>query len=127
MDGFAVNGYRWDVARVATGDRRLVDRTGRACLATTDPETMTVYLDERLSGDMLHRVLVHEIGHCVIWSYDLFGELHRMVRPEYWVEAEEWVCNFVADYGEMIFDRARRSLGDRAIAYVPAMMERLAG
>ena len=86
---------------------------------------MAVWLDESLSGDMLDRVLVHEIGHCVIWSYDLIGELRRMVRPSHWVEAEEWVCNFVADYGLMIFESARSVLGRDAVIKMPAAISRL--
>lgn len=125
MRGFAVNGDWWRVRRVGRGSPVLVDRTGLRCLATTDPGAMTVWLDESLSGDMLDRVLVHEIGHCVIWSYDLIGELHRMVRPSHWVEAEEWVCNFVADYGLMIFESARAVLGRDAVIKMPAAISRL--
>lgn len=86
---------------------------------------MTVWLDESLSGDMLDRVLVHEIGHCVIWSFDLIGDIRRMVRPECWGEAEEWACNFVADYGSLIFESARRVLGRRAVIRMPAAISRL--
>lgn len=115
----------WRVRRVGRGSPRLIDRTGLRCLATTDPGEMAVWLDESLSGDMLDRVLVHEIGHCVIWSYDLIGELRRMVRPSHWVEAEEWVCNFVADYGLMIFESARSVLGRDAVIKMPAAISRL--
>lgn len=125
MRGFAVNGYWWKVRKVGSGSQKLVDRTGLRCLATTDPDEMTVWIDESISGDMLDRVLVHEIGHCVIWSYDLIGELHRMVRPSHWVEAEEWVCNFVADYGLMIFESARAVLGRDAVIKMPAAISRL--
>lgn len=123
---FVVNGDVWTVARVFPTDPRLTDRTGHRCLATTDPSSMRVNLSSRLTGDMLDRVLVHEIGHCVIWSYDLFGELHRMVRPEHWIAAEEWVCNFVADYGDLIFECARKVLGRRAVIHMPAALSRLA-
>lgn len=122
---FRLNGHEWEVRRVDARHPRLVDRTGRRCLATTDPDTMTVYVDAKLAGPMLDRVLIHEIGHCVMWSYGLLDDIHRMVRPECWIEAEEWVCNFVADYGNIIFDSARAVLGRRAMAYVPAAMESL--
>lgn len=125
MRGFAVNGDWWRVRMVGSGSPRLIDRKGLRCLATTDPSEMTVWLDESLSGDLLDRVLVHEIGHCVIWSHDLVGELHMMVRPACWVEAEEWVCNFVADYGALIFESARAVLGRDAVAKMPDAISRL--
>lgn len=125
MRGFAVNGDWWRVRRVPTGSQRLIDRTGLRCLATTDPDEMTVWLDDSLSGDMLDRVLVHEIGHCVIWSYNLIGQLRSMVRPSHWVEAEEWVCDFVADYGLLIFGSARAVLGRDAVIKMPAAISRL--
>lgn len=125
MNGFVVNGYLWNVKVVNKGSNALIDRTGNRRLATTDQNTMTVYLSSELHGSMLSRVLVHEIGHCFIWSYDLFEELHRMVKPEYWVEAEEWLCNFVADYGMGIYDRARKVLGEKAIIFIPEVYERM--
>lgn len=48
-----------------------------------------------------------------------------MVRPEYWIEAEEWVCNFIADYGMRIFYIAYQVLGDEALEYLPYELERL--
>lgn len=48
-----------------------------------------------------------------------------MVRPEYWIEAEEWVCNFIADYGMMIFESLYQVLGDDALRYLPYELSRL--
>lgn len=125
MDRFTLNGDVWRVRRVNGRSDALIDRTGSLRLATTDPDTMTIYLSDRLSGSMLARVLIHEMGHAVMWSYDLTRELHRMVRPEHWVEAEEWVCNLIADYGLTVFNSAARVLGNRAITCVPDSMARL--
>lgn len=125
MDSFTLNGDVWRVRMVDWGSNALVDRTDNLRLATTDPNTMTIYLSNRLSGSLLSRVLIHEIGHAVMWSYDLFGELHRMVKPEYWIEAEEWICNFIADYGMTIFARAARVMGGKALTCIPAAMENL--
>lgn len=74
---------------------------------------------------MMARVLIHEMGHAVIWSYDLFDDIHRMVKPQYWVEAEEWICNFLADYGMEVFAAASRVMGGGALTCVPEAMERL--
>lgn len=47
-----------------------------------------------------------------------------MVKKNYWIEAEEWVCNFIADYGHEIFGAAYAVLGDQAIYIVPQQIEK---
>lgn len=74
---------------------------------------------------MRERVLIHELGHCVIFSYDLFDEIHEMVYPEYWVDVEEWVCNFIADYGYTVFSTAKIIMGNDAWKVVPRELEKL--
>ena len=32
-------------------------------------ETMTVYISDQISGEFLTKVLIHEIGHCIIFSF----------------------------------------------------------
>lgn len=64
----------------------LIDRTGRLTLGTTDPITKRVYVSNGLKGFMLRT--------CSLCSDDL----HRMVKPECLLEAEESLCNFIADY-----------------------------
>lgn len=103
----------------------LIDRTGDVKLATTDPKTHCVYLSNELRGNMLNRVFAHELGHCVIFSYGLLEEIHSMVYPEHWIDAEEWICNFVADYGLKIFSVANDILGDKAWLFVPYDIEQL--
>lgn len=125
MNGFTMNGYSWRVCFVDSDDPMLVDRTGKFTVATTDPTTLRVYISTSLDGSFLTRVLIHELGHCAIFSFDLLDDIHRMVHPRYWVEAEEWVCNFIADYGMKIFSVAYNVLGDRAIDIVPYEVERL--
>lgn len=104
MVNFSINGYIWSVKVVRPMDYRLVDRTGSLCYATTDPVTKDIYVSNDIYGSFLKIVIVHELGHCVIFSYNLLPAIHRMVIPEYWIEAEEWICNFVANYGPEIFD-----------------------
>lgn len=121
-----MNGYSWRVCYVDADDPMLVDRTGRVTVATTDPGTLTVYILRDLDGAFLSRVLIHELGHCAMFSFGLLDDIHRMVHPRYWLEVEEWVCNFIADYGMKIFSTAYRVLGDRAIEIIPYEIERIA-
>lgn len=120
-----MNGYSWRVCFVDSDDPMLVDRTGTLTVGTTDPVTLRVYISRDLGGSMLTRVLIHELGHCAMFSFGLLDDIHRMVHPRYWLEAEEWVCNFIADYGMKIFSIAYNILGDRAIDVVPREVERM--
>jgi hypothetical protein len=48
-----------------------------------------------------------------------------MVYKRYWTEAEEWVCNFIADYGSKIFSIAYSFLGQDAFYFVPYEIEKM--
>lgn len=127
MDIFYLNGYPWHVVYVERDDPILIDRTGICRIATTDPKTRSIYIWKEVQGDLFIRVLIHEIGHCALFSFDLLDDIHRMVHPAYWVEAEEFICNFLANYGLMIFNAAYEVIGDDAITYIPYEFERLIG
>lgn len=120
-----MNGYQWHIQFVEADSPMLMDRTQTQTVATTDPETFTVYLSNQIYGDFLIRVLLHELGHCAIFSFNLIEDIHRMVRPEYWIDAEEWACNFIADYGLTIFSIAFDILGYEGWKFVPYELDRL--
>lgn len=120
-----MNGDIWHVQFVDPASPKLVDRTRTYRLATTDGDSGYIYLSNTLSGDMLNRVLIHELGHCAMFSFGLLDDIHRMVNPKHWIEMEEWVCNFIADYGYMIFSLAYVVLGDDAWICIPTELERL--
>ena len=58
-------------------------------------------------------------------SFNLLEDIHRMVKPEYWFEAEEWLCNFLSDYGFKIFSIAYSILSEDAFDYVIYRFERM--
>lgn len=124
---FKLGQHRWQVRMASPYSPMLTDRTGVQTVATTDPASQTIYLSGLLSGDFLNRVLIHELGHAAMSEFGLLDDIHRMVRPEYWVDAEEWTCNFIADYGVRIYAAAYEILGDQAWLYVPYELERLVG
>lgn len=94
-----MNGIHWVLEYVNPFNPFLIDRTGRLTLATTDPITKRVYVSNGLRGSMLRKVVMHELAHCALVSYDLLDDLHRIVRPGCLLEAEERLCNFIAEYG----------------------------
>lgn len=120
-----MNGITWQVKFVCPYNPMLIDRTDTLRVATTDPTSRCIFLSEELEGDFLRTVFIHELGHCAIFSFNLLYDIHKMVEPYFWVEAEEWICNFLADYGMLIFDTAYSVLGDEAIGVVINQMEQL--
>lgn len=120
-----MNGYLWRIKFVSPNSPVLMDRTGKMTVATTDPTLQLIYLSRNLTGAFLMKVLIHELGHCALVSYGLLDDIHRMVKPEYWMEAEEWACNFIADYGAKIFATAYKTLGYDAWMFVPYEFDRI--
>lgn len=120
-----INNLVWEIEFVDPNSDLLIDRTDTLRIATTDPNVKKIYLSKNIQKNMLERVLIHELGHCVIFSYDLFDEIHKMVYPEYWIDVEEWVCNFVADYGLTIYSIAKRFMGNKAWNVVSNELEKL--
>ena len=123
MERFSMNGIIWNVHFVPQNSLYLIDRTGQRTVATTDTKTKNVYLSESLCGSFLKRVLLHELGHCALYSYGLLDDIHRVVSPANWIYAEELICNLIADYGEIIFDRLYDLYGYHAWKYIPNYLE----
>ena len=122
---FYMNGDLWIVQFVPPQDDVLTDRTGKRTLAVSDYSTMTISIANNLHGEILNRVFIHELGHCVMFSYGLLPELHSMVKKRYWVDAEEFVCNILADYGQFVICTARDVLGNQFTYVSPVGMERM--
>ena len=62
-----VNGLKWRVVFTDNPYNLIVDGTKR--LGVTDREKLTVYLSDELYGDMLEKVLLHELTHVWLYSY----------------------------------------------------------
>ena len=122
---FYMNGDLWRVRFVSSNDNVLIDRTGNRTLGVSDYSTMRISIANSLHGELLNRVFIHELGHCVMFSYGLLSELHRMVKKRYWVDAEEFVCNVLADYSHFAIGTARDVLGNQFTYVSPVGMERM--
>ena len=125
MKTFEMNGLLWQVIDVPEDSPFLIDRTGRRTVATTDGKTLCVYVSDSVSGDFRKRVIAHEMGHATCFSYGLLDEIRRCCYPSKRIEMEEFICNFVADHGEMIFEITYSLLGDDALRMLPKYLERL--
>lgn len=120
-----MNGDLWRVQFVPSQDDVLIDRTGSRTLGVSDYSTHIISIANNLHGELLNRVFIHELGHCVMFSYGLLSELHRMVKKRYWVDAEEFVCNILADYSHFAIGTARDVLGNQFTYVSPVGMERM--
>lgn len=125
MKQFSMNGILWTIVNVPPMSGYLVDRTGAITVGVTDARTKMIYLSSAISGDFRKRVIAHEMGHAVCFSYNLIGQIHRCCYPWKRIEMEEFVCNFVADYGERIFNLTYQIMGDAALEMLPAHLERM--
>lgn len=105
-----MNDYVWDIRWAPPTSPYLIDRTNTLRLATTDPAEHSIFLSTVLSGDLLRRVLTHELGHATMISYDLIPSIRQFVDRPNWVKAEEWICNFIADYGVEVLSIANEFL-----------------
>lgn len=119
-----MNGDLWRVQIVDPDSPELIERTGQLTVATTDPVNYCVYLSSSLREPFFTTVLIHELGHCTMISFDLIDYIHERVPPEYWVDMEEFMCNFIADYGMKIFQTAYDLFGDDALRIVVNEIEK---
>ena len=120
-----MKGDLWRVQVVPSQDDVLIDRTGSRTLGVSDYSTHIISIANNLHGELLNRVFIHELGHCVMFSYGLLPELHRMIKKRYWVDAEEFVCNILADYGQFVIRTTRDILGNQFTYVSPVGMERM--
>ena len=125
IDEFYMNGLRWNVRWTNSADPILADRTGNLSVAVTDPDTMTIYLSNKLRGEFLTRVVLHELSHAMMISHGYLEQIHRYCKKRYWIEMEELIANLIADRAYEIFQRAYDIVGDEAIRFVPYELERM--
>lgn len=124
INGFYMNEDWWSVRWTDPKDPILVDRTNVLTCAVTDPQTMTIYLSNKLRGEFLTRVVLHELSHAMMYSYRYLNEIHMYCKKQFWVPMEELIANLIADRAYEIFQRAYDIVGDDAIRFVPYGLER---
>lgn len=120
---FVMNGILWSVRWTDPENPILIDRTNKRTCAVTDPDTKSIYLSEELSGPFLTTVVLHELGHVMLYSYGYLDDIHLMCKRKYWIDMEEFICNLIADRAREIFVRSYEIVGDEAIRFVPYMLE----
>ena len=111
MRALTINGEPWRVIRVPVGDPRLIDRTGEARLATTNPKDKTICIRDDIMPPLLDKVVLHEVAHAITVSWDMLGPLRSLVPREASVYVEEWAAKLVEDHSIEAIDAASEILG----------------
>lgn len=91
---FSINGTIWRLEYKNPNMDELKRSDGTFAFGVTDRNVNTIYLSNALHGYMKRKVLIHEVCHAICMSYDVY-------LP---IEQEEILCDFVATYGEEVFE-----------------------
>ena len=89
---FLINNTYWKLAFVSPDFPLLRRWSGDFSIGACDNLTRTIYINETLSGDLLKKVLCHEITHAAMFSYGVSLSL----------EQQQLVADLISTYGEEI-------------------------
>ena len=89
---FLINNIYWKLAFVSPDFPLLRRKSGDYSIGACDNLTRTIYINETLSGNLLKKVLCHEITHAAMFSYNV-------ILTD---EQQELVADLISSYGEEI-------------------------
>lgn len=95
---FNINGVEWRIVKTSPQHPKLFRSDGSLSIGACDNSNQTIYLSENLSGNLLKKVLCHEITHAAMFSYDVNLS----------IEQEELLADLIATYGEEIIEVTNR-------------------
>lgn len=88
----SINGVEWDVKFAPKDDDVFKRSDGSYTIGCTDYNDKTIYLCDELYGCKLRKVLIHEVTHAFVLSYDIYMDIY----------SEERLCDFLATYARDI-------------------------
>ena len=92
---FQINGQTWFIKIIDPNNEVFVMDNGMYTIGVCDNNTKTIFLLYQLRGNLLKKVLCHELVHAAMFSYQVELDL----------EQEELVANLIATYGEEIIQK----------------------
>ena len=72
---FLINNIYWKIAFVEPNYPLLMRKDGRYSIGACDNLTRTIYINNTLKGNILKKVLCHEITHAAMFSYNVILSL----------------------------------------------------
>ena len=89
---FIINNIRWKLAFVSPDFPLLQRINGEYTIGACDNLTRTIYISNIINGNLLKKVLCHEITHAAMFSYNV----------DLSIEQEELVADLISTYGDEI-------------------------
>ena len=89
---FLINNILWELAFVAPDFPLLQRMNGDFAIGACDNLTRTIYINNTLQGNLLRKVLCHQITHAAMFSYNV----------DLTVEQEQLVADLISTYGDEI-------------------------
>ena len=89
---FLINGIYWKLAFVPPDFPLLQRNDGGYAIGACDNLTRTIYLNENLQGNLLKKVLCHQITHAAMFSYGVSLS----------IDQEQLVADLISTYGNQI-------------------------
>ena len=89
---FLINNIYWKLAFVPPDFPLLQRQNGEFSIGACDNLTRTIYINQFLQGNLLKKVLCHEITHAAMFSYNV----------DLTIEQEQLVADLISTYGEEI-------------------------
>ncbi len=89
---FLINNVYWKLAFVNPTFPLLQRINGDYSIGACDNLTRTIYINQNLQGDLLRKVLCHQITHAAMFSYGVFLTY----------EQEQLIADLISTYGDQI-------------------------
>lgn len=89
---FLINNIYWKLAFVSPNFPLLKRLNGQYSIGACDNLTRTIYLNENLKGNLLKKVLCHELTHAAMFSYGVNLSLQQ----------QQLIADLISTYGEEI-------------------------
>lgn len=90
-----INGIDWNVVRVNPYNINLFNNDGTLTIGMTDTYLKTIFINDKLKGLLLRKVLIHELVHAWIFSYGII-----LTKQQ-----EEFMCDFIATNSDDILNK----------------------
>lgn len=89
---FLINNVYWKLSIVPEDFPLLQRSNGTYAFGSCDNLLRTIYINENIQGDLLKKVLCHEITHAAMFSYGI----------DLSIDQQELVANLISTYGDEI-------------------------
>ena len=98
-----INGIFWLVTYAESGSYYLQRDDGSITIGMTDKDKHIIYIDENLNYDKRQKVVLHELCHAYLSSYNYYIEEEK---------TEELICDFISSYIYDILDKLNKIINN---------------